>query len=49
MITYVKEHPIKLNGYSFEKGILNKLVTQAAERRLTKISICIEEVPCALF
>ena len=49
MITYAEEHHIKLNGYSFEEGMLDELVVPSAEELLTKISIGVEEVPCALF
>lgn len=48
MIAYAKEHNIKLNGYSFEEGMLDELVVLSSEDLLTKISIGIEEVPYAV-
>ena len=49
MIDYAKEHHIKLSGYSFEEGMLDELVVSSTEDLLLKISIGVQEVPCALF
>ncbi len=49
MMDYAKEHHITLSGYSFEEGMLDELVVFSTEDLLLKISIGVQEVPCALF
>ena len=49
MMDYAKEHHITLSGYSFEEGMLDELVVSSTEDLLLKISIGVQEVPCALF
>ena len=48
-VSYTHLDVYKRQGYSFEEGMLDELVVSSTEDLLLKISIGVQEVPCALF